>query len=1157
MLEIVNLCKSYSTKGGVTVKALDNVSVQFPETGMVFLLGRSGSGKSTLLNVAGGLDKPDSGEIIVKGKSSKNFSSADFDSYRNTYVGFVFQEYNILNEFTIEQNIALALQLQNKPNNKKAVNELLEQVDLKGFGKRKPNTLSGGQKQRVAIARALIKEPEIIMADEPTGALDSNTGKQVFDTLKKLSETKLVVVVSHDREFAEQYGDRIIELKDGQILSDVSKAYSEPKDLNSNVRLISEDTISIKNAEEVTEADVKSILSILKKNQGEAIITANKRELNDVKRACKINDNGNKEFFKDTDNVEVKQYDGKKTKFIKSRLPASHAFKMGASGLKTKPIRLIFTILLSIVAFVMFGVVSTFMLYDANYSVSEALKTANYPSLTVEKYYTTIQQSIKVDNATGEQEVDYEYENDYKTLFGVQELKDKNAQGNGNFAGIYDLTNDRYGQESNMTLSIKKGESFNNPSVKSDLANYYPVTNIRGFTDCGESYMTQNNFQLLKGKYPKNDSEIAISEYMANVFVNSEGLDFDKAEDLVGKTVKISGCQAIGSETEFKIVGVYKVGEIDVKYDPLKNNDETISSKEKEDLRKSLTDYLDYSFNTIAYVSEDFYDRFKDNIQSNNYSDLYSEYFAGIWLREYDISNETITEDFGDSFYTTRTYQNNKNSFKFYDKSGAEIEFNADNFKKDQVFVSVNKYEMAVSNAISSCVSTLINELSNDYKLVDGAEEALGQNSNFREDYMNGALDDEQSMEMINEYYDKLFYHKYVLDAASQLIGKGNLEILTSYNNIYNYVHSADSDAVKPATWSDDWTAIKSAVDNNYSTTCEQQYYAYFAKRLYNSYLGAGKNVETINEYVGGDDFYNIAHEIYYNIGQLEKFDGLKAAVDALDQQYLGCDVSSGKAEVHWFTPIMTVNGFDFINYKNYNNQSGKLTVVGYYDADSSYLPDFFVNQEFMDEYASKMNKYESEFTWISKEISDYVAPTDAKYNYLISLTNNTQEEIATALSSSAGTTIKIKNEVYSQLDLFLSMITEMEQIFLIIGIVFGVFSGLMLLNFISVSISAKKKDIGILRAVGARGSDVFKIFFAEAFIIAVICFVLATVGAYVVCDVLNSSLVSLVSMKLLNFELINVGLILAVSFGISIIATFFPVYFAAKKSPVESIRAL
>ena len=235
MLKVSHLSKVYKTKGGADVKALDDVTLEFPERGMVFLLGRSGSGKSTLLNVCGGLDSPTSGEIIVKGRSSKDFTQSDFDSYRNTFVGFVFQEYNILNEFTVEDNIALALELQGKPKDKKAVAALLEQVDLGGYARRKPNTLSGGQKQRIAIARALVKSPEIIMADEPTGALDSATGKQVLDTLKKLSAEKLVIVVSHDRDFAERYGDRIVELKDGRVISDVTKTEQKGRALSENV----------------------------------------------------------------------------------------------------------------------------------------------------------------------------------------------------------------------------------------------------------------------------------------------------------------------------------------------------------------------------------------------------------------------------------------------------------------------------------------------------------------------------------------------------------------------------------------------------------------------------------------------------------------------------------------------------------------------------------------------------------------------------------------------------------------------------------------------------------------------------------------------------------------------------------------------------------
>ena len=214
------------------------------------------------------------------------------------------------------------------------------------------------------------------------------------------------------------------------------------------------------------------------------------------------------------------------------------------------------------------------------------------------------------------------------------------------------------------------------------------------------------------------------------------------------------------------------------------------------------------------------------------------------------------------------------------------------------------------------------------------------------------------------------------------------------------------------------------------------------------------------------------------------------------------------------------------------------------------------MTENFVSSYG-KRYKDENEFSWKHVDKTDYVAPTDAKYNYIITLTDNTQEEIALALTGDNVVSYGLTNSVYSQLNMFIEMIEEMQQIFLIIGIVFGVFAALMLLNFISVSISAKKKDIGILRAVGARGSDVFKIFFAEAFIIAVICFILATVGAYVVCNVLNTSMVTVVSMKLLDFNAINVALILLVSFTISLVATFFPVYMAAKKSPVESIRAL
>ena len=303
MLKVKNLVKTYKiNKAKETVKALNDVSIDFPDTGLVFLLGKSGSGKSTLLNAIGGLDTFDSGEIIIKGKSSRDFTQADFDSYRNTFIGFIFQEYNILEEFTVAKNLAIALELQGKTASKEEVNKLLEQVDMLENAKRKPNQLSGGQKQRVAIARALIKNPEIIMADEPTGALDSNTGKQVMETLKKLSKEKLVIIVSHDREFAEIYGDRIVELKDGKIIKDITKKEIEPTKTESGVSLIDDKIIHIKKGIELTPGDMEKITTILKTqtSKSDVIISIDDKANEQVKKANFITSEGNKETFVQT-----------------------------------------------------------------------------------------------------------------------------------------------------------------------------------------------------------------------------------------------------------------------------------------------------------------------------------------------------------------------------------------------------------------------------------------------------------------------------------------------------------------------------------------------------------------------------------------------------------------------------------------------------------------------------------------------------------------------------------------------------------------------------------------------------------------------------------------------------------------------------------------
>jgi ABC-type lipoprotein export system ATPase subunit/ABC-type antimicrobial peptide transport system permease subunit len=218
------LKKIYKSKNGGECAAVDGVSLSFSDEGFIFITGKSGSGKSTLLNLISGMDGATDGEIFIAGKSAKDFTTADYDIYRNTYVGFIFQDFSLIDSLTVGENIETAVLLQGADVEKKDVIDALEKVGLeKEYYNRRTNELSGGQKQRVAIARALIKNPKIIFADEPTGALDAETGKQIMDVFKELSKERLIIAVSHDIDNALIYGDRIIVLKDGKVVSDKTK----------------------------------------------------------------------------------------------------------------------------------------------------------------------------------------------------------------------------------------------------------------------------------------------------------------------------------------------------------------------------------------------------------------------------------------------------------------------------------------------------------------------------------------------------------------------------------------------------------------------------------------------------------------------------------------------------------------------------------------------------------------------------------------------------------------------------------------------------------------------------------------------------------------------------------------------------------------------
>ena len=231
MLELKDIKKYYNVGGNIT-RALDGVSAAFREKEFVAILGMSGSGKTTFLNIIGGLDRYDSGELIIKGKQTKSFKDSEWDAYRNNSIGFVFQTYNLIMHLSIVANVEIGMTLSgvSSAEKRKRALEVLEQVGLSEHLHKKPNQLSGGQMQRVAIARALANNPEILLCDEPTGALDTTTSVQIMDLIKEVAKDRLVIMVTHNPSIAEKYADRIINFQDGKIISDSHPHIERPKE---------------------------------------------------------------------------------------------------------------------------------------------------------------------------------------------------------------------------------------------------------------------------------------------------------------------------------------------------------------------------------------------------------------------------------------------------------------------------------------------------------------------------------------------------------------------------------------------------------------------------------------------------------------------------------------------------------------------------------------------------------------------------------------------------------------------------------------------------------------------------------------------------------------------------------------------------------------
>lgn len=476
------------------------MTLDFPDTGMVFLLGRSGSGKSTMLNIIGGLDTPTEGELIVDGRSSRTFWETDLDSYRNTYVGFVFQEYNLMDGYTVGRNVSLALDLQGRRGAAERVDDILRRVGLADrfgntFARRYPGELSGGQKQRVAIARALVKDPKIILADEPTGALDFRTGEQLYELLKQLSADKLVIVVTHDEDAARKYGDRIIELADGEVASDTGPQPEE-------------------------------------------------------------RDNG----------------DG--AAFVASRLPLRRTLAMGLAGFAARPIRLIVSVLLSVVALAAFGIVVTVATVNETDIILGSMYERDMRMLTVRGSY-----------AEDTPEIVEEY-------IGVPPMR------------VY--------SPANMNIHISTDAYV---PMDSFLLGLLCTGEIPYFAELDPDY-GEGDARLTPDdrfedaslcRLPEKEDEIAITDLHANMFMEfgycgADGriTEISCPDDLIGKTL-VRGTETGLDETVYTICGVYST-EID--REDVEAFDYIYNDEEEDYYASYYTEGIGYSIMSYAFVAK-------------------------------------------------------------------------------------------------------------------------------------------------------------------------------------------------------------------------------------------------------------------------------------------------------------------------------------------------------------------------------------------------------------------------------------------------------------------------------------------------------------------------------------------------------------------------
>ncbi|MDR3186708.1 MAG: ABC transporter ATP-binding protein/permease [Christensenellaceae bacterium] len=526
MLILESIVKTYNKGKKNEFNALNNVSLTFPSKGLVFIIGKSGCGKTTLLNLIGKLDEPDSGRIEINGKDT--FTTIEADSYRNKYVGIVFQDFNLLDDFTVSENIALSRHIDHAEISVDEIVQLLAKVGLKDLENRRIHELSGGQKQRVSIARTLAKNPQIILADEPTGNLDKQNGNVIFDILSQLALERLVVVISHDVESAERYADRIIRLSDGVVISDVVP--------NPNYKA------------EIEERENSVFLPIGLHATEESIDYINARRSQRIERCMELPYLPVNEIYTESKGYETSQ---------KTKMPMKALWRLAFSKIKHHKVRFLISVILIILTFTVLGISLILSDYDIGTVSSDNFVKYNETGILISKGEAV--------PPFGYVDRDYSrgmYNDEKELLLST---------------GLIDYADNLYLLDYNYA-------TFN--SVETGLPLLY--CDFNGYFETAEDRLADYGFKMLYGEFPKSETKdengllhVAITDMTAFIIakygaktLEDEELYGMQAEELVGKTLKLNG-------DSYYISGIILTDFDNYKDDFLKHNQSTLLYRTK------------------------------------------------------------------------------------------------------------------------------------------------------------------------------------------------------------------------------------------------------------------------------------------------------------------------------------------------------------------------------------------------------------------------------------------------------------------------------------------------------------------------------------------------------------------------------------------------